>query len=216
MCSFLGYLFYFIMMANFSWVTVFGFDLYWSVYKLVQRDHDTKQNFPLSIQLAALPVLFPLALFASKFILSNNFLLVHHVALASLVTTIVGLLLLSIDLLRNCQDEDRGPLANINVVLGLGLPLLLTAVFAALHLLAPREHLLNPQVNIMFLLDKHVISRFGEHCQCIVIVSLFLFLLMIMFLLNVISQVGEQDQCIVIPLNYPLRFTLLYHLPILR
>ena len=146
MCSFLGYLFYFLLLSNFSWVTVFGLDLYWSIHKLIRRDPNGKQNYGLSVQLPAIPPIFLLALFASRVALSDDFLVVHHIALASLVACIFGLLILSIDLLRNCQDEDRGPLANVNLIVGLGLPLLLTAGLATLHLLLPRESLLNPQV----------------------------------------------------------------------
>ena len=147
MCSFLGYLFYFVLISNFSWVTVFGLDLYWSIHKLIQRDPSERQNFGLSVQLPVLPPLFLLALAASRVVtLSDDFLIVHHVALASLVTCIFGLLILSVDLLRNCQNEDRGALANINLIVGLGLPLLLTAGVASLHLLMPKGSLLNPQV----------------------------------------------------------------------
>ena len=155
MCSFLGYLFYFVFIGSFSWVTVFGLDLYWSIHKLIQRDPNWKQNFGLSVQLPVLPLIFLLALFASRVItLFDDFLIVHHVALASLVTCIFGLLILSIDLLRNCQDEDRGALANINLIVGLGLPLLLTAGLASLHLVAPRRSLLNPQVTPLLVLGK--------------------------------------------------------------
>ena len=150
MCSFLGYLFYFVLLSNFSWVTVFGLDLYWSIHRLIQRDPNWKQNFGLSVLLPALPVIFILSLFVSRAItLPDDFLTVHHIALASLVTCIFGLLILSIDLLRNCQNEDRGALANINLIVGLGVPLLLTAGLASLHLLAPRGSRLNPQVTLI-------------------------------------------------------------------
>ena len=151
MCSFLGYLFYFVLLSNFSWATVFGLNLYWSIHnRLIQRDPNWKQNLGLSVLLSALPVVFVLSLSVSRVItLPDDFLIVHHIALASLVTCIFGLLILSIDLLRNCQNEDRGALANINLIVGLGVPLLLTAGLASLHLLAPRGSRLNPQVTLI-------------------------------------------------------------------
>ena len=154
MCSFLGYLFYFVFISNFSWVTVFGLDLYWSVHDMIDRDPGEKQNFGLSVQLPALTPIFLLVLLALS--LSGDTLMpvCHHVALASLVASIFGILLLSIDLLRNCQNEDEGPLANVNLIVGLGLPLLLTAGVAILHMIMPRVSLLNPQVTFILVLSK--------------------------------------------------------------
>ena len=110
-----------------------------------------------------------------------------HVGLASLVTCIFGLLLLSVDLLRNCLSEERGPAESINSIVGLGLPLLLTAILASLHLLVPKDTQLNPQVPLLF--SSEISSS---------------------------SQVGEQTQCVVIPQRPLTRFLLLYHLPIFR
>ena len=159
-CSLLGYSFYFVLMSNFTWVSVFGLDLYLSVHKLGGRPASEKKFFGLSVQLPLIVPVFLLALTASKFVLSNHnyndnndfvddFLDVHHVALASLVTCIFGLLLLSVDLLRNCLSEERGPAESINSIVGLGLPLLLTAILASLHLLAPKDTQLNPQVPLL-------------------------------------------------------------------
>ena len=156
-CSLLGYSFYFVLMSNFTWVSVFGLDLYLSVHKLGGRPASEKKFFGLSVQLPLLVPVFLLAFTASKFVLSNHnykdnndfvddFLDVHHVALASLVTCIFGLLLLSVDLVRNCLSEERGPAESINSIVGLGLPLLLTAILASLHLLVPKDTQLNPQV----------------------------------------------------------------------
>ena len=159
-CSLLGYSFYFVLMSNFTWVSVFGLDLYLSVHKLGGRPASEKKFFGLSVQLPLIVPVFLLALAASKFALSNHnyndnndfvddFLDVHHVALASLVTCIFGLLLLSVDLLRNCLSEERGPAESLNSIVGLGLPLLLTAILASLHLLVPKDTQLNPQVPLL-------------------------------------------------------------------
>merc|ERR1719270_2837738 len=98
-CSLLGYSFYFVLMSNFTWVSVFGLDLYLSVHKLGGRPTSEKKFFGLSVQLPLIVPVFLLALAASKFALSNHnyndnngfvddFLDVHHVGLASLVTCI--------------------------------------------------------------------------------------------------------------------------------
>ena len=154
MCSFLGYLFYFVFIGSFSWVTVFGLDLYWCIHDMIDRDPSERQNCGLSVQLPALPPIFLLVLFSLRLFDGSLLLVYHHVALASLVTCIFGLLILFIDLLRNCQNEDRGALANINSIVGLGLPLLLTAGVASLHLLMPKGSLLNPQVTFILLVKK--------------------------------------------------------------
>ena len=121
MCTFLGYLFYFVFISSFSWITVFGLDLYLSIHKMVRRDLGCKQNFGLSVQLSVLPIIFFLVLLLSRlFLSSENFLVSHHVALPSLVTSIFGILLLFVNLLRTCRGEDRSPVANV----GLGIPLL--------------------------------------------------------------------------------------------
>ena len=76
----------------------------------------------------------------------------------------------------------------MNSLVGLGIPLLLTAGMAALHLLLPKGSLLNPEVIFVFSF------KFKRD----------------------ILQIGEQDQCIVISGHPATRFFLLYHLPILR
>ena len=150
MCTFLGYFTYFVLMSNFSWITVFGLDLYLSIHKMVQRDPGWKQNIGLSVQLPALPIIFFLVLYVSSLSLSDGeFLISHHVALSSLVTSIFGIFLLFLDLLRNCRDEDGNRGGNINCIVGLGIPLLLTATMASLHLLLPKGSLLNPEVSFI-------------------------------------------------------------------
>ena len=189
MCTFLGYFTYFVLMSNFSWITVFGFDLYLSIHKMVQRDPGWKQNIGLSVQLPSLPIIFFLVLYVSSLSLSDGkFLISHHVALSSLVTSIFGIFLLFLDLLRNCRDEDGNRGGNINCIVGLGIPLLLTATMASLHLLLPKGSLLNPEVSF--------------------ISSVFVF--------ELDPQVGEQDQCVVIAAHPAARFLILYHLPIFR
>ena len=74
---------------------------------MVRRDLGCKQNLRLSVQLTVLPIIFILVLFISRFFLPDNFLVSHHVALPSLVTSILGILLLVVDLLRNSRGEER-------------------------------------------------------------------------------------------------------------
>ena len=125
MCTFLGYLFYFVFISSFSWITVFGLDLYLSIHKMVRRDLGCKQNFGISVQLPVLPIIFLFILFLSRlFLSSDDFLISHHIALPSLITSILGILLLIADLLRNCRGEDRSPAANMNSRVGLDIPLL--------------------------------------------------------------------------------------------
>ena len=122
MCSFLGYFFYFVFISSFSWITVFGLDLYLSIHKMVRRDLGCKQNFGLSVQLPVLPIIFLLVLFLSRlFLSSGDFLVSHHVALPSLVTSMFGILLLFADLLRNCRGENGIPVAKLNSLVGLGI-----------------------------------------------------------------------------------------------
>ena len=109
------------------------------------------------------------------------------------------------------SGEEGSPAANMNSLVGLGLPLLLTAGMAALHLLLPKGSLLNPEVTFIFSSNLNkIFYRFQVEISSID------FRYRISSLNETFLQIGEQDQCIVISPHPAPRFFLLYHLPIIR
>ena len=52
-CTVIGYHGYFIFIGTFTWVTIFGFNLYWSVHKMLRPDEVDDREFGFFVQLAA-------------------------------------------------------------------------------------------------------------------------------------------------------------------
>ena len=173
-CAVIGYHGYFIFIGTFTWVTIFGFNLYWSVHKMLRPDEVNDKNFGFSIQLSAGPgmsllvVLLLVLLDLSSWPLDASSISPHRAALATLVSCTFWLLLLLVDLSwtmtrQNAPavDSDNSTL-RIAATVGLGVPLLLTGILAAFHLSLPSNSVLNPRMGEQekcFLSSGHDPSR---------------------------------------------------------
>ena len=156
-CAVIGYHGYFIFIATFTWVTIFGFNLYWSVHRMLRPDEVDDRDFGFSVQLSAGPgmsllvvlllVLQDLASWPLGASISP-----HRAAFATLVSSIFWLLLLLIDLSWTMTRPDAPAMDSDNTTLriaatvGLGVPLLLTGVLAVFHISLPSTSMFNPRM----------------------------------------------------------------------
>ena len=156
-CAVIGYHGYFIFIGTFTWVTIFGFNLYWSVHKMLRPDEVDDRSFGFSVQLSAGPGMSLLVVLLlvledlSSWPLGAS-ISPHRAALATLVSCIFWLLLLLVNLSWTMTRQDAPAVDSDNSTLriaatvGLGVPLLLTAVLAAFHISLPSNSILNPRM----------------------------------------------------------------------
>ena len=152
-CIVLGYLFYFIIIGTFTWITIFGFNLYWSVHNLLIPDASNDKKFGFHIQLSLGPGLvftILVLLLLQDYLSLPQDPVPQRAALAVLCSCIFWILLLILDLLWTFASP-AAPTTNsdnatmrLSAAAGLGLPLLLTSLVATFHLVLPKDSLLNP------------------------------------------------------------------------
>jgi len=156
-CPMFGYLFYLILMATFTWVTILGFDLFWMTHTMRGPEEGSGNQLGFIVQKSLGPsfLLSTVALLLLQDILqwpslSQSWHTSHPAALAILGSCLLGILLLLFDLLRSylhdskdCFDYNSSTI-RLSCAVGFGIPLLLTSILAAFHLFLEPFSILNP------------------------------------------------------------------------